>query len=440
MLIVGPLELKNSESRCTLSDVGDLPALESPMYLLRYLQSTRSKEEHPLADKIAVEYRLACSGELLNRMIGTAEWRKSDLARVLVQAPFEMFVSSRPFDAYPQELCVRMTIARMTERDDTGGIPFVRDFLPDEDIVEDLCSILTLLSRRLISPIGKIRERRFREHPVLGSFGSDMPVPVVSISRVAVWNQRPVSIVTNRDGQQLIEYAPPPVGVNHDALKEFLLKLPDIQGATKIVSASRSYRTALEVIESRPDISYQLLISAVETLASVALPDFKPQESEQLATRSSLLKLARKLGINEDNAKRLALETCRDNPWSRRKFKKFLTDNVSPRKLAVKDQLFLVPESLCPEPQHFAKALDRVYSVRSGNLHEGSPFPPFVGIGTSPSIKSKEMRLSPLQPGELPPVAWFERVAFMAAQTLLLGLTSVASPPFAEGEVGELWK
>lgn len=326
----------------------------------------------------------------------------------------------------------------MTERDDTGGVSFARDFLPDGEIVEDLCSILTLLSRRLISPIGKIRERHFREDVVLGSFGSDMPVPVLSISRVAVWSQRPVYVVTNREGQQLIEHAPPPVGVDHEALKEFLLKLPDIQGARKIVSASRSYRTALEVIESRPDISYQLLISAVETLASVALPYFKPEEHEQLATRRPLLKLAKKLGIGDDNAKQLALETCRDNPWSRRKFKKFLIDNVSPEKLSAKDRLFLVPEHLCPTPQHFGKALDCVYSARSGNLHEGSSFPPFVGIGTSPSIESKEMRLSPLQPGELPPVTWFERVAFIAAQALLLRLSSLNSAPFAEGEVGHL--
>jgi hypothetical protein len=320
----------------------------------------------------------------------------------------------------------------MTERDGTEGVSFTRDFLPDEDIIEDLCSVLSLLSRRLISLVGKTRERHFLDQPALGSYGSDLPVPILSISQAAVWRRRPLSILTNQKGQQLIDYAPPPVGVDDKALETLLLELPGMPGATKIIAASRSYKTALEVIESRPDISYQLLISAAETLASVALRGFKPEESDQLETRDSLLKLARKLGIDADNAKRLALETCRDNPWSRRKFKKFLLENVSPEELSVKDQLFLVPEHLCPTPQNFGNALDRVYGVRSGNLHEGSPFPPFVGIGTRAFIESREVRFRTLQPTEVPPVAWFERVVSLAARKFLMELSSVKSPPFTE--------
>jgi hypothetical protein len=175
------------------------------VYLLRFLERARRKQQDALERRVAVEYRLACSGELLNRRAVVIDWRKSDIARILLRAPFELFVSSQPFDTYSQELCVRTIISRMTERDGTEGVSFTRDFLPDEDIIEDLCSVLSLLSRRLISLVGKTRERHFLDQPALGSYGSDLPVPILSISQAAVWRRRPLSILTNQKGQQLID-------------------------------------------------------------------------------------------------------------------------------------------------------------------------------------------------------------------------------------------
>jgi hypothetical protein len=132
-------------------------------------------EGRPSAGTVEVEYRLACSGALYNRNIKTGDWRKSDATRALLRTPFELFVASHPFDDYPQELCARLVVNRAIESDQS----FTRGFLPDEDVIEDLGSLLTLLSRRLITPVGKIRERHPSGIDGLGSYGEDVPIPIM---------------------------------------------------------------------------------------------------------------------------------------------------------------------------------------------------------------------------------------------------------------------
>lgn len=73
------------------------------MYLLEFLRTSANTS----AGNIRVEHRLLCSGELYNRRVITYDWRKSDVTRVLLRKPCELFVASQPFAAYPQELCIR---------------------------------------------------------------------------------------------------------------------------------------------------------------------------------------------------------------------------------------------------------------------------------------------------------------------------------------------
>lgn len=234
------------------------------MYVLQFLERLSNKSDS--ADGVQVEYRLACSGELYNRSIQTHDWRKSDATRVLLRTPFELLVASQPFDDYPQELCARLVVTRVTESEQR----FTRTFLPDRDVIEDLSSLLSLLSRRLIVPVAKIRESRPTEISVLGSYGVDVPIPIIFHSHVTSWKKRPATVITFSEHQQIINNDPRPVGVDSEALMKLLKKLPTTKSAQKIVLAARLYSTALESIESRPDIAYQLLISAVETLAAVA--------------------------------------------------------------------------------------------------------------------------------------------------------------------------
>ena len=48
----------------------------------------------------SVEYRLAYSGELYNLRVGASSWRSFEMARLLLQRPFELYVVSRPFERF----------------------------------------------------------------------------------------------------------------------------------------------------------------------------------------------------------------------------------------------------------------------------------------------------------------------------------------------------
>src|SRR5271166_6580374 len=141
------------------------------MYLLKFLQKAH---EQPAG--VNVEYRIACSGELYNRNVKTFDWRKSDATRVLLQQPFQIFVVSRPFDTYPQELSARVTLDFVTEASDATLIKSSTTFLPDTDVIEDLCAVLTLLSRRLISPVAKTREIH-NDPDAARWYQSEIPMP-----------------------------------------------------------------------------------------------------------------------------------------------------------------------------------------------------------------------------------------------------------------------
>lgn len=402
------------------------------MYLLRFLEKAANQATDPAANAVGVEYRLACSGELYNRRVQTFDWRKSDATCLLLRTPFELFVASKPFSAYPQELCARLTISYVTEEQTVGNVPSTGLFLPDEDVMEDLCSILSLLSRRLIAPVGKTRLRNKDEDPPLGSYTLDVPMPILSFPRFAVWNQRPIGVLTSMEGQRVIDNSPPPVGVDPQALSGFLSSLPNLPSSVEIIYASRLYRTALELIESRADIAYQLLISTVESQAAAAFPDYEPSDHEKLETQPTLQQQAKEFGLGDEKAKQLVLEACKGQHWLKRKFKKFLLDFVTPEVLVGKDRVFLVPEHLCPPSEDFPKVFGRIYDARSGNLHGALPFPRSVGIGVSPLINWRQLPINWLKRDEVPPVAWFERAVSLAVRGFLKERGISAAEPFIE--------
>lgn len=407
------------------------------MYVLEFLKSA-SKERSGGA--IRIEHRLLCSGELYNRRVLTFDWRKSDITRILLRNPCELFVASRPFAAYPQELCIRLALPEAVERTEEGNVSAMRTFLPDDEVVEDLCSLLSLLSRRLISPYIKTREQRpdIPEHPGrdrhFGSYESDLPLPIAANRSEAVWKPRPATVLTSFGGQKVIDNAPPPVGVDDQALAHFLARLPKATVAPAIISASRLYRTALELIETRADIAYQLLISTIEALATAALAEFEPDDAEKLAMKAGVQQQAKAYGLCETQANTLALLACKGVGWTKRKFVKFLMDRVGPADLTARYVVFLVPEHFCPSAEDTEKTLGLIYRARSGNVHGGLGFPESAGVGTSPFIHFRQMPLHPLKPPEVPPAAWFERVVSIAARKFLLEQAGVSEAPFVQYE------
>ena len=384
------------------------------MYLLDFLNGTKfNGAGGSILRTTTVEYLLACSAEFFNRTVITADWRKSDITRILLRAPFELFVASRPFDSYPQELALRFSVDYVTERTDTS----ISTFLPDEDIVEDLCALLTLLARRVIAPVVKTREQADDSHEAFGSFRSDIPTPLLPTPQFPVWRRRPLSIMTSVHGQKVTSYDPPPVGVDPEALREALVAFAANTNAQVLLNAAKLYKTAMELIETRPDISYQLLISTAESLANVALAGYAPNEAEMIESKRALLQYAMKCGLDEGQARQMALEACRGNPWSKKKFRQFLSAYASDD-IWQEDHLFMVPENLRPDRIDFDKTLGKIYDLRSQNLHGGSTFPRSIGIGTSPWYPVRDLPLDFLTKAEIPSVAWFERVVSSAAQKL----------------------
>jgi hypothetical protein len=223
---------------------------------------------------------------------------------------------SHPFADYPQELCARLAVNRVVNENPSKS--FTRVFLPDEDVIEDLCSLLTFLSRRLITPVGKIRERHPTGIDGLGSYAEAVPIPIMGPSKVAIWKRRPATIITTVQQQNFILNDPPPVGVDDGALSTLFKTLPTIEHAANIINAARQYRTALELIESRPGIAYQLLISTIETLADVALADYQPDEAEKIKAKQVVQAQTKKYGLTEVQANHLALLASKELRWNQK--------------------------------------------------------------------------------------------------------------------------
>jgi hypothetical protein len=150
---------------------------------------------------------------------------------------------------------------------------------------------------------------------------------------------------------------PPPVGVDAQALGRFLTELPSMCNAQDIVHAARHYKSALELIEDRPDTAYLALVSVVESLASVALRDFEPDEAEKIKVQASVEKRAREFGLCEAQAKALALEACKGYGWLKRKFVKFCVDYCGAAGLKDPDRVFIVLDHLNPPEGEFENAL-----------------------------------------------------------------------------------
>ena len=393
------------------------------MYLLKFLNGTKfSGAESSILRTTTVEYRLACSAEFFNSTVIGADWRKSDVTRILLETPFELFVVSMPFDGYPQELALRFALDYTTEKSGNAQ----STFLPDEEIVDDLCALLTLLARRLIAPVVKTKEQADYQHQTFSSFFCDRPMPLLPMPQFPAWRRRPASIMIGLHDQRVMSYDPPPVGVDPEALRGVLTALASNKNAEVLLNAARLYKTGMELIESRPDISYQLLISTAESLSNVALADYRPDEAEIIESKRRLVEYVEKCALSEEMARSIALEASKGDRWTKKKFRQFLS-TYSSDDIWEEDPLFVVPENLRPKREDFDRTLGRIYNLRSRNLHAGSAFPRSIRIGTSPLYSVRDLPIDFLAKVDIPAVAWFEKVVSSAAQRLIAEETGTKS-------------
>ncbi len=249
-------------------------------------------------DEVQVEYRLICNGVVHRDIVG--DWTKSDAARLLSTDRFDLIVTGFPIDRYPQELALRFVSPTVHETYGTSS--FIRT--PDNEIAADLCVLLTLFARRLIVPAVKVREVYADPQRLIPPNLRDFPHPIRRAA-FASWSPRPASILTTpevvdgewRVRQEVRSYEPLPVAIGPEALRMFLENIgrqPD-DLAARMIAAARRYHTAMRFIPNDPDLAYQLLISAIETVSNFVLRDHTPPPSRMMESRGDLVGHLRKL-------------------------------------------------------------------------------------------------------------------------------------------------
>lgn len=359
------------------------------MFLLDYLKKTKNLRTLSRSELVSFEYRLVCSGALYNRTVNTTNWKRNNESRLLLDDPFQLSVCSIPLDDYPQELCLRFK-TNYSDVDMSYGV------------IVDLPPLLTLLFRRLITVAANVREVRESENGRHSSFFTDRPLPFTRSINVVNWPR----------GKDVIDYHPQPVGANPDVLKKLLFALKDLEYSEAIILSAKLYATALEMIETRPEISYLLLISCAEVMANKVLKKIKPSPDDRLKTKRPVYDLAKKFGLKDEKAKELALAACKDNQWSKWKFKKFLIDNVTEDLWTKRDSLHIQIPKFNPNKDDFEESLGKIYEIRSNVLHSGASFPPTATIGQRSRHPSPIQLIDPKKP--FPPITWFERVVRLA--------------------------
>ena len=84
----------------------------------------------------------------------------------------------------------------------------------------------------------------------------------------------------------------------------------------------------MERIQQDVDIAYQLLIASVETLANDIYKKYKPDNDDLVVIKKSVFDRAVRLGLSDKDARQLAIEACDGMSFYKRKFAKFLIENV----------------------------------------------------------------------------------------------------------------
>jgi hypothetical protein len=165
-----------------------------------------------------------------------------------------------------------------------------------------------LLFRCCITVVGKSGEGyACHPHPAF----EFIPMPITTGVRGSYWPSHAAGLTKPTDLQIYgipREYDPASKAVDSGRVTTMLLKLPLLDHAEPIVASARLYALGLELIRERPELAYQILISAVETIANELLADFEPPEDDKVEHQRAVFKMARILGLKESNARRLATE------------------------------------------------------------------------------------------------------------------------------------
>jgi hypothetical protein len=227
------------------------------------------------------------------------------------------------------------------------------------------------------------------------------------------------------DAVTIVEHTPPALGVDSAALESAFMALSRSPYATGILQAARAYSSALQLILSRPELAYQLLISSAEALANTLFADFSPGREDMIERKRGVAAKAALFGLSTEMAEELAIEACKDDHWALRKFKKFFAEFRSEEAWG-RDEVFPLAEGWEPKKEDFSKVLGAIYNARSKHLHEGKEFPEWITRGATVAVPAS-FHMLPKASDYVPPVTWFERLVSCTLRRLLAAETKANS-------------
>lgn len=398
-------------------------------FLVPFLRNEYGQNTH---DEIEVEYRLACSGSIYNGSVICSDWTKSQAARLFATDRFRLIALYDRQDPYPQELSLTFKCRFIEVNWQMGESPSTTTFAPHSEIASDLAAALTLFARRLITVSGMVRET----HNCSSSNPVDYPAPIQGKNGPA-WPLKASTIISKPKADlsgvdiELIQHAPEDAGLDQHALERFLKWIGDQPEslASPYLLALRLYQQALRLIHEEVTVSYQLLISAIETIATAAISP--PAIDEILEKKKRLVSYLGEQGLDKEQVRKAVEADTKGASWNSHRFMKFIQGNIQQNVWSWPDSLYpgnLYLEDFMPRRGELRKMLANVYGLRSAATHSGKPFPDYVSIGLSPFISDKAMmQLGPIWPkcdkpkasSYVPPILWFERLV----QSALYGLT-----------------
>jgi hypothetical protein len=132
--------------------------------------------------------------------------------------------------------------------------------------------------------------------------------------------------VTQGGEVSFVEHTPPPLGIDRDALLNAFISISQSKFASAILEAARAYSSALQLMLTRPELAYQLLISSIETLANTIFGDYQPSQQEMIQHRQGFRVKAREFGLSDEQADALAIEACKGEAWAGRRFRAFFAN------------------------------------------------------------------------------------------------------------------
>ncbi len=161
--------------------------------------------------------------------------------------------------------------------------------------------------------------------------------------------------------------------IEHVQLIETLPRL-SVSAAIALVRAARLYQDAIWIIESEPQLSWILLVSAIE----IAAGQWVAAEYDVMeAFRESCSELVAYL---EETAGQEAVERVAQQfgPYlkSSKKFRDFIRNFLPPPPTERPDEIFRVSWA----PRNIKDAMVKIYEYRSNALHAGIPFPPSMSM------------------------------------------------------------